>query len=112
MTETEVITRVTTDDGADVVVLGPSNPVAGVGPILVLPGVRDALLAAIGVPATAAGVAGLYTGLCERCVIDTADVAEADAVAGYGMTPVAAATLLHGGAPGAGLVDAVLGVPR
>ena len=72
--------------GADVVVLPPSNPVVSIGTILQVPGIRDALvatpapvvgvspviagapvrgmadacLAAIGVPTTAAAVAGLY----------------------------------------------------
>lgn len=72
--------------GADVVVLPPSNPVVSIGTILQVPGIREALvatsapvvgvspviagapvrgmadacLAAIGVPTTAAAVAGLY----------------------------------------------------
>jgi LPPG:FO 2-phospho-L-lactate transferase len=72
--------------GADVVVLPPSNPVVSIGPIVTVPGIREALtrtpapvvgvsgivggrplkgmadkcLATIGVPATAAGVAGHY----------------------------------------------------
>ena len=32
--------------GADVIVIGPSNPVASIGPILALPGIRQALTAA------------------------------------------------------------------
>ncbi|MHA6794629.1 hypothetical protein ACVGVM_14140 [Pseudonocardia bannensis] len=56
-------------------------------------------------------MAGLYAGLCERFVLDTADAAEAGDVAAHGPTPILAPTLLHGGAPPATLVDTVLGVP-
>jgi LPPG:FO 2-phospho-L-lactate transferase len=130
---------------ADLVVLGPSNPVASLAPVLGLAGVREALqnvadrvvavspivsrvpindpserrraasrsalLASIGVPATAAGVAGLYRDLCRRYVIDEADAAERDAVRAVGLDPVAVPTLLHGGAPAARLIDALLAVP-
>lgn len=84
---------------ADVVLLPPSNPVVSIGTILAVPGVRDALagtaapvvgvspiiggapvrgmadacLAAIGVPTTAAAVAGLYTGLLQGWLVDLAD---------------------------------------
>ena len=84
---------------ADVVLLPPSNPVVSIGTILAVPGVRDALagtaapvvgvspiiggapvrgmadacLAAIGVPTTAAAVAGLYTGLLQGWLVDVAD---------------------------------------
>jgi LPPG:FO 2-phospho-L-lactate transferase len=33
-------------EGADAIVIGPSNPVISIGPILALPGIRDALRAA------------------------------------------------------------------
>lgn len=69
---------------------------------------RAALLTAIGVPATATGVASLYAGLCGRYVLDVADAAEAGAVAALGMEPVVAPTLLHRGADPAALLDAVL----
>lgn len=128
--------------GADLVVLGPSNPVASLAPILGLPGVRDALravadrvvavspivsgvpitdpgerrraasraalLASVGVPATAAGVAELYRDLCGRYVLDEADAAEIDAIRSMGMEPVAVPTLLHGGVSPQRLTDAVL----
>lgn len=130
---------------ADVVVLGPSNPVASMAPILGLRGVREALraaagrvvavspivsgvpiadpgeqrraasraalLASIGVPATAAGVAELYRDLCRRYVLDEADAPEADAVHRLGLEPVLVPTLLHSGAPARRLTDAVLAVP-
>ena len=76
---------------ADVIVIGPSNPVISIGPILALPGVRERIdaagapvvavnplvggrsvkgptepfLAALGRPLSAAGVASLYPGLLD-----------------------------------------------
>ena len=84
---------------ADVVVLGPSNPVISIGPILSVPGVREAMtgsgapviavsplvggrvvkgptepfMAAVGRPVTAAGVASLYEGLLDGMVVDSGD---------------------------------------
>jgi LPPG:FO 2-phospho-L-lactate transferase len=128
---------------ADIVLLGPSNPVASVEPILSLPGVtealrerrdrvtaispvvsavppeaegerrravsREALLAAARVPATAAGIAGLYRDVCARFVYDVADRAEAGQIAACGVQPVPARLLLHCGAPPDTLLAAVLG---
>lgn len=74
------------------------------------PGV--ALLASVDVPATAAGVAGLYRDLADRFVLDSADADQVDAVAALGVRPVVAATLLHRGAATIDLVDAVLGAAR
>lgn len=87
-------------DGADLVVIGPSNPFVSIGPILALPGVEEALqaadgavavspiiagkalkgpadrmLASLGHDSTALGVARLYDGLVRQFVIDDADVA-------------------------------------
>ncbi len=84
---------------ADVVLLPPSNPVVSIGIILSVPGVRDALrgtsapvvgvcplvggapvrghadacLAALDVPVTAAGVAGLYADFLGGWLVDEAD---------------------------------------
>jgi LPPG:FO 2-phospho-L-lactate transferase len=84
---------------ADAVVLCPSNPVASIGPILSVPGVRDALgarrtdvvgisgivagaplagmadklMPAAGVEVTAAGAAECYRGLLGAWVVDEAD---------------------------------------
>ena len=75
--------------GADAIVIGPSNPVISIGPILAIPGMReaiiaatapvvavspfvggravkgptDAFVAALGRPLSAAGIASLYAGL-------------------------------------------------
>ncbi|TRW44528.1 2-phospho-L-lactate transferase [Georgenia yuyongxinii] len=84
---------------ADVVVVGPSNPFVSIGPILAVPGVRDALagtsarrvgvspivggralkgpaaamLTTLGHETSALGVARLYTGLLDLYVIDEQD---------------------------------------
>jgi LPPG:FO 2-phospho-L-lactate transferase len=84
---------------ADAIVVGPSNPVISIGPILSVPGMREAIAAAgapviavspfvagravkgpteefmqaIGCPPTAAGVASLYQGVIEAMVVDEGD---------------------------------------
>jgi LPPG:FO 2-phospho-L-lactate transferase len=85
--------------GADLIVIGPSNPVISIGPILAIPGMRDAIaqsrapvvavspfvagraikgpteafMQAIGRPISAAGVASLYAGLLDGIVVDEGD---------------------------------------
>jgi LPPG:FO 2-phospho-L-lactate transferase len=84
---------------ADLIVIGPSNPVISIGPILAVPGVREAIIAAgapvigvspyvagkvikgptdlfmraIGRPTTAAGVASLYQGVIDAMINDADD---------------------------------------
>lgn len=84
---------------AEAIVIGPSNPVISIGPILAVPGIREAIadstapvvavspfvagavvkgpterfMAAVGRPSTAAGVASLYTGLLDAMVVDEGD---------------------------------------
>lgn len=84
---------------ASVIVIGPSNPVISIGPILAVPGMREAIAAArapvvavspfvagraikgpteafmhaIGRPVSAAGVASLYQGLLDGMVVDEGD---------------------------------------
>jgi len=84
---------------ADAIVVGPSNPVISIGPILAVPGMRDAIaaspapvvavspyvagavvkgptdrfMAALSRPSTAAGVASLYAGLIDGMVVDEGD---------------------------------------
>ena len=86
-------------DGADAIVLCPSNPVASLGPILAVNGVREALarrraivvgvsgivggaplagmadrlMPAVGLEVTAAGAAAAYDGLLHAWVIDDLD---------------------------------------
>lgn len=85
--------------GAEAVVVGPSNPVISIGPIISMPGMREAIAAAdapviavsplvagravkgpteqfiesVGRPSTAAGVASLYEGLIDAMVVDSGD---------------------------------------
>jgi len=84
---------------AEAIVIGPSNPVISIGPILALPGMREAIaesgvpvvavspyvagevvkgpterfMAAVGRPSTAAGVASLYAGLIDAMIVDEGD---------------------------------------
>jgi LPPG:FO 2-phospho-L-lactate transferase len=84
---------------ARAIVIGPSNPVISIGPILAVPGMREAIaeapapvvavspfvagraikgpteafMAAVGRPVNAAGVASLYAGLIDALVIDEGD---------------------------------------
>ena len=88
-------------DAAEVIVIGPSNPIVSIGPILALPGIEEAVQAAdatvvavspivagralkgpadrmldsLGHESTALGVARLYDGLVRRFVIDEQDAA-------------------------------------
>ena len=84
---------------AEAIVIGPSNPVISIGPILALAGIREAIAASpapvvavspyvagavlkgptdrfmegIGRPTTAAGVASLYAGLIDGMLVDEGD---------------------------------------
>jgi LPPG:FO 2-phospho-L-lactate transferase len=96
---------------ADLVLLPPSNPVVSLGPILSLPGVREALrmtsapvigvspivggrpvrgmadacLTAIGVETSASGVAGLFADILDGWLVDEGDVVEVPAVDALGV---------------------------
>ncbi len=94
---------------ADLLVIGPSNPIVSIGPILDLAGVRaavaaarvvavspivagralkgpaDRMLSSLGHDATALGVARLYAGLADHFVLDEADAALAPQVEALGM---------------------------
>ncbi len=106
---------------ADVVVLCPSNPVVSLGPILALPGMRDALaassatkvavspivggralkgpadrmLASLGHDVSAAGVARMYEGLVEGMVIDTEDEEERSGIEALGMRVLATGAIMR-----------------
>ncbi|HEX2468072.1 MAG TPA: 2-phospho-L-lactate transferase [Solirubrobacterales bacterium] len=84
---------------AEAIVIGPSNPVISIGPILAVPGMREAIaaarapvvavspfvggravkgptetfMAAVGRSVDAAGVASLYAGLIDAMVVDDTD---------------------------------------
>ena len=96
---------------ADVILLCPSNPVVSIGPILALPGIRDAirnarapvvavspivggvpvkgpadrLLRGLGVEVSARGVAGLYADFLDGFVMDTRDAGETADVEALGL---------------------------
>lgn len=84
---------------ADVVLLAPSNPVVSIGPILAVPGIREALRA------TAARVVGVSPIIGGRVVRGMADVC----LTAIGVETSAAAVAAHYGArSGDGLLDAWL----
>lgn len=74
--------------GADVVVLPPSNPVVSIGPILAVPGMRDALRAT---DAPVVGVSGIIAGRPVKGMADTC-------LRAIGLQPTAAAVAAHYGA--------------
>ena len=81
---------------ADVVVLPPSNPIVSVGPILAVPGMRDALRAG---PAPVVGVSPIIAGGAIRGMAD-------QLLAGLGIENSAAAVAeLHGARAGTGVLD-------
>ncbi len=110
---------------AEAVVVGPSNPVISIGPILAVPGMREAIsqldvpvvavspfvagqvvkgpterfMQALGRPSTAAGVASLYAGLIDAMVVDEDDPDPPPAE-----IPTLAAPTLMEGAAGRGRV--------
>jgi LPPG:FO 2-phospho-L-lactate transferase len=123
---------------ADAVLIAPSNPVVSVGPILALPGVREALRAskapvaavspivggaaikgpavplmrAVGMEPTALGVARAYADLLDAMVIDAVDEALAPAVAALGVRVAVTDTIMRGPAEKAGLARAALDAAR
>ncbi|HEX2052349.1 MAG TPA: 2-phospho-L-lactate transferase [Actinomycetota bacterium] len=106
---------------AEVLVVCPSNPVLSIGPILAVPGIREALagrrsdvvaispivggralkgpaanlLPVVGAEPSAAGVAGLYRDFCATMVLDEIDGEQAGAIEELGMRAVVAQTVMH-----------------
>ena len=119
---------------AELIVIGPSNPLVSIGPILAIPGYREAIegatvprigvsgivaghalrgpadrmLATLGHEATARGVAALYTGLLDQFVIDEADGALAAQIADLGMKPVVLPTVMRSDEDRASLARAIV----
>jgi LPPG:FO 2-phospho-L-lactate transferase len=115
---------------AEAIVIGPSNPVISIGPILAVPGMREAIAAspapvvavspyvagqvvkgptdrfmqALGRPSTAAGVASLYAGLIDGMVVDEGDPDPPPAE----VATLAAATLMEGASGRARVARVVL----
>lgn len=108
-------------DAADLVVLCPSNPVVSIGPILAVPGMREAIeasgapkvavspivggralkgpadrmLASLGHEVSATGVARMYEGLVEGMVIDRMDEEERYEIEALGMGVLATGAIMH-----------------
>ena len=105
--------------GADAVFLAPSNPFVSIGPILAVPGVREALerhprvaavsplvggkairgplagmMETLGHEPTALGVARLYAGLADVFVLDRADAELAADVEALGLRSVVCETVM------------------
>jgi LPPG:FO 2-phospho-L-lactate transferase len=106
---------------ADAVIVCPSNPVVSIGPILAVPGVREAvaarrsqtagisgivggaplagmadkLMPAVGLPVTAAGAAEAYRGLLGGWVIDERDRALAPAIEATGLRVAVTDTIME-----------------
>ncbi len=115
---------------AEAIVIGPSNPVISIGPILAVPGMREAIaaspapvvavspyvagevvkgptdrfMAGLGRPTTAAGVASLYAGLIDGMVVDEGDPDPPPAE----IATLATATLMEGAGGRARLARIVL----
>jgi LPPG:FO 2-phospho-L-lactate transferase len=110
-------------DAATAIVVGPSNPLVSIGPILAVPGMRagldaaraqhvpvaavspiigghalkgpaDRMLASLGHESSALGVARLYADLVDVFVLDAADAALAPDVAALGMRPLVTDTVM------------------
>jgi LPPG:FO 2-phospho-L-lactate transferase len=119
---------------ARVIVICPSNPVVSIGPILAVPGVREAverspapvvaispivggapikgpadrLLRGIGREVSALGVAELYRGLADAFVLDTVDTALAPEIEALGMRARAIDTIMKTPAIAAGVARTAL----
>ena len=119
---------------ADLVVLGPSNPIVSIGPILALRGVREAIgaataprvavspiiagralkgpadrmLASLGHESTGLGVARMYVGLVDRFVLDEADAALAPEVEALGMAAHVLPTVMRSDDDRAALANALM----
>ena len=119
---------------AALVVIGPSNPLVSIGPILGLAGLREAvqataaakvavspivggralkgpadrMLASMGHEPSALGVARIYTGMVETFALDEADASLAPAIEALGMTARVLPTVMHGEAERASLAHALV----
>src|SRR5207253_5314564 len=122
-------------------VICPSNPIVSIGPILAVPGTRqaievtrargvpvvavspivagkalkgpaDRMLVSLGHESSAVGVAGLYRGLVDVFVYDVTDTAvDVGAVEALGMVPIAAETIMTTDERRAALARRLLDVP-
>jgi LPPG:FO 2-phospho-L-lactate transferase len=119
---------------AELVVIGPSNPLVSIGPILAIPGMHEAvasapalrvgvsgivagkalrgpadrMLASLGHEPSAAGVAALYAGVLDRFVVDRADAALAPRIEALGMAVSVLPTVMRTDADRAALGRALI----
>ena len=125
-------------DGAEAIVVCPSNPFVSIAPILAVPGMRalvdaarargvrvaavsplvggralrgpaDRMAASLGVGAGASGIAGIYAGLVDALLIDVRDAAEAPAIAALGIEPVVGPIVMGDDPSRAALAAAAVG---
>jgi LPPG:FO 2-phospho-L-lactate transferase len=120
--------------GAGAVIIAPSNPIVSIGPIVGVPGIRDALretrapvagispiiggktikgpadrmMAALGMTPTAAGVAQAYADFLDVLVIDEEDRDLAPEVEAAGVRAVVAQTIMRGPVEKRALAEVVL----
>lgn len=125
-------------DRADTVIIAPSNPIVSLGPIRSLPGVEESLrrhrertvaispivagaaikgpadrmLRELGLRASAAGIAELYSDVAATLVIDTADANLRDEVESLGQRCVVANTMMSAPEITAELARTVLNARR
>lgn len=123
---------------ADVVIVAPSNPIVSIGPVLAVPGVRDALtarrdrvvavspivagaalkgpadrmLVELGHDASVVGVARLYRSFASTLIVDEADRAHAADVERQGLACVVTPTVMKTPALAAALARITIGAAR
>ena len=126
---------------ADLIVIGPSNPIVSLGPILAVPGLADAIgaargrgvavitvsgivggralkgpadrmLASLGHESSALGVAAILAPQTDTFVLDTADAGSEPSIAGLGMRTLVADTIMADEAGRARLATDILGFGR
>jgi LPPG:FO 2-phospho-L-lactate transferase len=119
---------------AEAIVIAPSNPIASIGPILALPGLRDAvrarrervvavspivagrslqppaaeMVAGLGHEVSALAVARQYADMAAAFVFDEQDATLAPAIGALGMTPVVTDTVMRDAEAKRALAEAVL----
>ncbi|MGB6894424.1 MAG: 2-phospho-L-lactate transferase [Dehalococcoidia bacterium] len=116
------------------VILAPSNPMVSIGPILAVPGIRQALrtaearvaaispivggatikgpadrmLAGLGIDVSPRGVAALYSDFLDVMVIDSVDAPAAPSIRELGLQVAVTDTIMRGPAEKASLAEATL----
>lgn len=119
---------------ADLLVIGPSNPLVSIGPILALDGARDSIreatapviavspivggqalkgpadrmLVSTGHEATSTGVARLYADVADWFVLDEADAGLSAEIEALGMVPHVTRTVMRSDADRAALAEEIL----